>query len=415
MSLNSSNAENNEKEPLKFRDELIENTAATESARPSHPVRHVNLIMDHSAFIRGIGHIKRWFNREYMRTHRKNAADSESIEVCIYIPAYTLHEFDYAKKGATMMATNAREAVRLVEELIEDEYHVLYEDENNGSRIRIRVSIEGPSESGPPWQNCLKYKIQSPKVKDFPNRKTTFDSNRAGSRSMQSNLSMGEYDGFDDEMFGDFDVEDTSAAYLHTESELRYRNATEGEKACLSGDMDAEMPTRLRYLIRLIIFKQYVKKIPKQTSLEEWKLVTEDPITQIWSRSYGIDCLNVNEAELLMLQNYDATANSSCDPHNYKSETGPFHHAIDTTQYKYVSLNDPALNSSSRRKYVGPRNKATKVATKTGRYVDGFVSNNNIGVNGESVKKERFDAINFAPRGQGKLWKRPAKTQQKLD
>ena len=34
-------------------------------------------------------------------------------------------------------------------------------------------------------------------------------------------------------------------------------------------------------------------------------MVTEDPITKIWAKSYGIDCLNVNEAELLIFQNYD--------------------------------------------------------------------------------------------------------------
>ena len=80
---------------------------------------------------------------------------------------------------------------------------------------------------------------------------------------------------------------------------------------------------------------------PKATNeLEEWKLVTEDSIAKTWAKSFGIDCVNVNEAELLIFQNYDVNLFRLYNPYandrdNFDPSTNILQNTIDTTLYSY--------------------------------------------------------------------------------
>lgn len=350
-----------------LRDELVQlpqPAAAAPDSVPARPVRFVNLILDHSAFIRGIGNIKRWFSSDYIRANR-SPSDPENIVVCIYVPAFTLHEFDYAKKGTSMMATNAREAIRFIDKLVEHEYHMLVPESPAEAGTCFRLVIEGPKDAGPEWNKCAKFKVHTPKIKEFPNYKTMFDNNRMGLRPLVT------------------DVDDFTSPDHFSGNPIQYENSASYQLAVANSENTAEMPKRLRYLMRLCIFKRYIEKHEIKDLLEEWKVVTEDAITRIWTRSFGMECINVNEAELLMFEGYDVSGKRST-PHDYMARDEGFTRQIDTTQYKYMLVNG----------HSGSRNKQWVQAEKT------------LGVNGEYVRKERFDAINYAPRGDGKLWKR---------
>lgn len=368
------------------------------SLEPS--TRHVLFIIDHLAFVRGIGNIKRWFNRDYIHTSvtgtpaptNGDAAtpNANPIDLTIFIPLYTLHEFDYVKKGTLMQATNAREAIRFVDHLFETE------DDLDNQYIRYHLLIESPRESGPAWPQCLKYKVHTPQVGEFPNYKTQFDSNLLG----------------------------------HVDEDgIQYENLVRYQEAHDHADQPAEMPTRLRYLIRPCIFKRFIES----NATGEFKLVTEDPITKIWAQLFGIDCLNVNEAELLMFKEYDIS-NANYDPHRSLGDepiAHTMHLTIDTTRYEYSHAKEyhpPKANKGDKRQKSKKKTADTTNTTKTDTAKTKTDTTKDdlkplakpktrkprrirqpirdvVNENGDPVKRERFDVINYAPRGQGMLWK----------
>lgn len=362
--------------------------------------RTINVILDHSAFVRGIGNIKRWFNEEYIRAHISEDA-KEQIYLNIYIPSYTLHEFDYVKKGTSMMATNAREAIRFVDKIFEKDLNGEDETVNTTTKpIIYNLCIESPTESGPSWNECLNYKVHSPKIKEFPNFKTKFDSNLIG----QHPTSFGNDSIDNDDEFNESNFNSTMKPNNKL-NDIQYENSQSYQNALANADEHAEMPTRLRYLIRSCIYKRYLEPSTFSNPLEEWKLVTEDPITKVWAKSFGIDCMNVNEAELLIFQSYDINQYQTYDPqHSFnideesKSPNSILQNTIDTTLYSYTKINEPTK---------GPKNNKNKNTRKkaNNKKIKGVVNDGCTGVNGDFVKKERFDAINYAPRGSGELWK----------
>ncbi|KAI5953988.1 NMD4 [Candida margitis] len=334
--------------------------------------RYVRLMLDHSAFVRGIGNIKRWFNDEYIKQNFNTTSDP--IVFNLYIPSYTLHEFDFVKKGTSITATNAREAIKFIDNYLENQ------SETVSGNIKYIMSLESPSEIPPTWAKCSKFKLYSPKIKDFPNYKTKFDSNLIAEVPHKENfLSNRESD---------------STSEQHT---------FEGSAESL-----AEMPARLKYLIRTCIYKRFIEKTQPRAknNIEEWKLVTEDPITKVWAKSFGIDCVNVNEAELLIFQNYDVnsfriynpfSANDGFDPRN-----DVLQNKIDSTLYEYktVKQEEPKVNLKKHHKRK-PKSRDAKSIP-----YDGVVQEvkDNSSSDG-TIKKEKFQAINYAPRGQGKLWR----------
>lgn len=385
----------------------IENASKPSDTFPGHKSRHINVILDHSAFVRGIGNIKRWFNQEYVKTHIDPDSDEE-IYLNIYIPSYTLHEFDYVKKGTSMMATNAREAIRFIDKIFEKELNGEEEtdttnpDSKPGKKpIIYDLYIESPNESGPSWSECLNYKAHSPKIKEFPNFKTKFDSNLIGQHPLPQGESLESHNNFDETNYNN------SSAYKQNNklNDIQYENSQSYQNALANADELAEMPTRLRYLIRSCIYKRFIERRSFSSPLEEWKLVTEDPITKVWAKSFGIDCMNVNEAELLIFQSYDINQYQLYDPRQNFSVDDESHapnsilqNTIDTTLYSYTKIDRPSKSKNKN------KNKNAKKSTKP-KQIKGVVNDGCTGANGDFVKKERFDAINYAPRGTGELWK----------
>lgn len=395
-------------------DELIEGIKPASDCLNQHQTRTINLILDHSAFVRGIGNIKRWFNLEYINSNLTNK--QENIQLNIYIPSYTLHEFDFVKKGTSMMATNAREAIRFIDRIFEREDIKLNGStpENVANPLNYGIFIESPMEAGPSWNECLNYKIHSPKVKEFPNFKTKFDSNLIGQQIHHQ----------DDDLFND-DIDNSVKV-----NDIQYENSQPYQNALANSDNQAEMPIRLRYLIRSCIYKRFIDihnlNKPKST-LEDWKLVTEDPITKIWIKSFGIDCLNVNDAELLIFKNYDVNQFNQPAHLNFSLQDGYdnskniLQNTIDTTKYDYTNFHDYKNNNSKNKnknknntknnnnnnnnKNPNKKKNKNKETSQPKKQTQPSNDPGFINANGELIKKEKFGVINFAPRGSGELWK----------
>lgn len=355
-----------------FQDEFMDLTSGNESVPQENPnTRYVRLMLDHSAFVRGIGNIKRWFNEEYIKQNFNKSSDP--IVLNIYVPSYTLHEFDFVKKGTSITATNAREAIKFIDNYLENQSGLVL------GNVTYDLSLESPSEIPPSWTKCSKYKLYSPKVKDFPNYKTKFDSNLIG------------------------EVPHKESHLLHRESELK---SDEPDDEALS-EVAAEMPARLKYLIRTCIYKRFIEKTqPKpKNNIEDWKLVTEDPITKVWAKSFGIDCVNVNEAELLIFQNYDVNSFKIYNPFSVSDGFDPrndvLQNKIDSTLYEYKPVKQEAPKANFKH-----RSKKTKKRDTESIPYEGVVhEEKDNGALSGTIKKEKFEAINFAPRGAGKLWK----------
>lgn len=162
--------------------------------------------------------------------------------------------------------------------------------------------------------------------------------------------------------------------------------------------------------------------------------MTEDPITKIWAISFGIECMNINEAELFIFQDYDINAQrKSFDPHfqyqdvDKRGVEGPssiLQNTIDTTVYEYTTTHQEDVNNAKSKKSTpkdkkeGKDSSKKQSAKKKGKknskpkgnkteegQVDQSLVHEGTGVYGGTVKKERFNAINYAPRGSGELWK----------
>lgn len=367
--------------------------------------RQVRLILDHTAFVRGIGNIKRWFNEDYVNQNFRKS--DEVVCLNLYIPSYTLHEFEFVKKGTSITATNAREAIRFVDKYLETDF-----EEDEQTKLKYNLLLETPDDSVPHWGQCLKYKIHSPRIREFPNFRTKLDSNVLGQGAGRSEYG-GDYD--DDDAFSQAFGSSLSISQREKVNDIQYENSASYQNALENSNKLAEMPIRLRYLIRTCIFKRFVerKQIEPRNELEEWKLVTEDPIAKIWARSFGIDCLNVNEAELLLFQNYDVNLYNPYNPHNnflneeqYDPASNILQNTIDTTLYTYRDAHQepPSISSRGRgNNYRGGRktrnNNWARLPTE---YV---VQEARQESDGTLVKKEKFGAINYAPRTKGDLWK----------
>ncbi|ABN66393.2 predicted protein [Scheffersomyces stipitis CBS 6054] len=375
------------------------NTKKDENEDDGKTVRTANFILDHSTFVRGIGNIKRWFNEDFVRTTM--AASDERIQLNIFIPSYTLHEFDFVKRGTSMAAINAREAIRIIDRFFENEI-----EQSADCPLRYDLYIQNQNEDGPNWSECQRYKVHAPLIKEFPNFKTKFDSYLIGSGSANSS---NDHDHEFNNLADDFNST-MSFSHSHNENinDIQYENSPSYQNALANSDNRAVMPTRLRFLIRTCIYKMYVERNKFSSPEEHWKLVTEDPITKIWARSFGIDCMNVNEAELLMFQKYDVSSLRLYNPHNhfginevYNPASDILQNTVDTTVYTYSSLKDH-VPTSHRGRGRGGRKEGRNPKRNA---VRGVVAVERTGSHGEYVKKERFDAINFAPRGHGELWK----------
>lgn len=349
-------------------DELVEHSTLVPKA-PSNP--HINIIIDHSAFVRGFGNVRRWFEEEYVLKNIHQRRKTTKSVLNLFIPEYTLREFEFSKRGGSMMATNTREAIKFIDK-------TFGEDVENAYFI-YRFTIEDKLSIS--WSDCLKNQVRVPSVNEFPNYKSSFDTNSLFKRLMTM-----------DDGFGEDNITPSS---------------------------EAEMPIRLRQLIRSCVQKLREKRSPESS---EWRLLTEDPITRIWAQSFGIGCLNVNEAEILIFQNHDVNGFRKFNPHNtfeegdddYSHQSDVLHTIIDTTKYEYEHENDDNHsklkgNSNKGIKEKKDESKGNKKTNKKKRDRTAKKQNNDNHDksfnNNLSVKKEDYNTINFAPRGTGAIWR----------
>lgn len=308
----------------------------------------VNFILDHTAFTKGIGNIKRWFNPEYVKTECSHLKPRLNL----FIPTYTLHEFDYVKRGLTMTASNAREAIDFIDKLSEGV---------ENPPLEYDIQLEDEAQSSISWDACQKYQIHQPVIGEFPNYQTQFRSSKIGRPQPDQ--------------------------YHET---ISYENSESYQSAAAHANEPALMPPRLRYILRPCIKMMF--QSPQQEG--KWTLVTEDAITKIWASSFGINCMNITEAELLLFKAYDVNNLRQYDPNRtILDQNGPnsiLQETVDTSSYPYqpteTSMPKKAAKSNKHKPHFGN----TKVT--------GVVRNE------RGIQKEHFDKINHAPRGPGTLW-----------
>lgn len=318
--------------------------AETSAFSETNSQRHVNFILDHTAFTQGIGNIKRWFNPDYV----KSECQVETPLLNLFVPNYTLHEFDYVKRGTTMTATNAREAIALIDKISEGVAD---------APLRYSVQFETPNHQSGFWDACLKYQVHKPVIGDFPNYRTQFGLSIMGRPRKEA-----------------------------THENISYENSESYQNALAHADEPAQMPSRLRYIIQPCI--QLVFNSPNSA----WTLVTEDAITRIWAQSFGIPCMNITEAELLLFRGYDVNNLRKFDPNRtVLDEIRPnsiLQETVDTSAYPYRHVR------LSRPKRAKGRENALHHATPATSSVR----------NTHGVHREKYDHINHAPRGAGQLW-----------
>lgn len=332
--------------------------APQSSPPPPPPVRVVNLVLDHFAFVRGIGNVKRWFNKEYTDSILEDKSDTRVI-LNLYIPTYTLHEFEFAKKGTTITASYARDALKLIDQVLDQEQSVPSFGPEDGEaapevpKFTYNLLLEQRNSSYPYWDKCLKYQVQPPKVKDFPYHKTKL-----------ANTVLGR------------------------------PKAPDAEEEKKEAEELASVPPRLKHLIRSCVYKKYIDPFHPEFEYNngaQWKLVTEDAVTKVWLTSFGIDCLNVNEAELLIFKSQDVTGfNLQAPGENFNSQKdrydtvdrGILHQWVDTTKYEYLSVGGDRRRKPKDKKANGTENESKALGP----------------IHPDEVKEEKFHQINYAPR-----------------
>lgn len=154
---------------------------------------------------------------------------------------------------------------------------------------------------------------------------------------------------------------------------------------------DLDMGTK--FLIRSCVFKAFIER----KSSERWYVITED-VSRRKVGLFGVDCLNVNEAELLLFCAHDITESQLKAPgseFNFEHdmyESKPILTRIDTSLYDYKPL---GLKK-------GKQLRRAKETTGNVSKVEGII-------------KEDFNMVNYAPRPEGKVWmpSEPSKPKKK--
>ncbi|EGV60500.1 hypothetical protein CANTEDRAFT_116559 [Yamadazyma tenuis ATCC 10573] len=373
-------------------DELVGPTTQSLHSKddPQPTTKRINLILDPSAFTKGIGNIKRWYKDEYIQSRSEHIKDTKVI-LNLYIPSYTLHEFDYLQRGTSMTAFFARKSIRFIDELYENNQT----SQDITPKFQVNLSIEAPFERGPRWKDCQEYQVIRPKVKDFPNFKTKFDSSLARRKA---------------EDFGDLTNDINTKLSTSASSkvnDIQYENSESFSQAAATSEDYAQIPAKLRYLVSSCIFKKFIQPNDFTNVMEEWKVVSEDAITQVWMRSFGVDAMNVNEAELLIFKSYDV--NRLFNPHKdftLEDNVKPnsiFQEIIDTSEYRNKELGDPFRGHRSFRKRSTKKDQPNQIEKPIS--VDACE---------DPVTQQSFDYISYAPRKvEGELWKAPNDTSSR--
>ncbi|KAH3674438.1 hypothetical protein WICMUC_003275 [Wickerhamomyces mucosus] len=286
-------------------------------------------ILDVSAFTKGLGTIKRWI-------------ESPERDVVLFIPRYTIHELDFLKKGVDMIARNARESIRFIEKTISDESISLNDHP---------LKLETPDDIGPNWKKCKNYKVKSPKASELGFVSILLPDKRP-------DIVMYEQDLLDDQN-----------NFCGNEKEINHIS---------NKDPKVELPNRYKYLLRPVIKKSHLDS-------EDWKLISDDPITRIWCESFGVKCITLGEAEGLIF-----TA---------RNRSLSLNHGLErlSIQKNANEVHDPKSDDGQ---HTGLKKKSRNKGRR-GKKLDAPVVNTEI--NG-AVRLEKYNSITYAPRGEGKLW-----------
>lgn len=338
------------------------------------PVRSVNFILDPSALTLGLGNIERWFDKNYFQAQVKDK--DVKIVLNLYLPTYTLNELDYQRKGPIVGSTRAQEALKFIDRILENDDGILEFNEDRitpvaadtekpfSSLFLHNLFLEHRTQHFPQWGSCVKFQIRSPSPEELPSH---------GKYSLYEEINH----------FGE-------APGINLEDEL-------------------QIPLRLRHLVRSAVYLTKMKHNgPEGITGGMWKLVSEDTVTKVWASCFGVDCLNINEAELLLFHGKDLTrfdikaegADFFSDNDMYHiNSPDSLHKKVDTTSYNYTNYkvfekakkhqNRPSIKTEIIKK---PDNRASPLEnTKDGS----FAANSQAG-----VITEDFEMISFAPREQ---------------
>lgn len=343
-----------------------------------------NFILDHTTIVHGIGIIKRWFNEDYVKQNLKNK--KKKIFLNLHISYFTLRELKFIKRGNTITARNAREAFRFIEKIIERQKNQTLNKENQ--QLIYNIEIDSQKKINLSWNKCLEYNIFQSDPQDCINQHSFFDSESYKSSVFSQNSLDDRIDDFQDK-----------------------NSALNQTKITSAFEKGSEIPVKYRHLIKFCVHKKFIEKINFKNQHEEWKLITEDVSTKFWMKKFGINTFNINEAELLIFENYDINLFNFYNPHSnfciddedkicYELSKKPLHNIIDTTIYKYKNMNFNEL----KKKKKSSKKKTNEITNEITNEVTNVIKRNCIGVNGNIVNIEKFDVINFAPRGKGTLY-----------
>lgn len=289
--------------------------------------------MDPSALVfGGIGKLKRWV-AQYAHG---------STTVVFHVPQYTLAELDFLKKVYNpLISSNARESVRFLDLHVTSDMLTVgnvrtlggqsssLRDDNStaapASSANVRFAISGEDESGPDWRTACRYKKRSPLVKELPKYDESgkigvYGMKIAGGFSSDPTVSKSKPDFLDPfaqfEQYGngaqlydsDYDWDsfqndpevDVSKTFTHSGNSIE-NDFGSAEQTELDSSAKAKIPHNLKRLIQYVIQKHYIdnKKLKKDKKLR-WFVISEEPITNTWLRSFGLNVIDLFTAEKLI-------------------------------------------------------------------------------------------------------------------
>lgn len=306
--------QSNGKEPLSRNQDELLSEDHKQQGKPEAPLRKINLIFDTSAFLQGMGNVKRWFDASYATAQiKKNQGENaETVLLSCYIPSNTLHELNVLRRNSSIEGPNAIRALKFIDSVLDlGNGMAEYADddssnEKSGNLVTYDVEVEEHSAAYPSWKVAMRYAIH----KNWPH----------------------------------------------------------------------EIDAGSKYLIRSCVSRAFISN-GKESS---WYVITENKARHC-TNLFGFDCLNVNEAELLLFRAIDVTRAQPQAP------GAGFNHQYDM----YDNANIMTKMDSSRYGYS---------------YIAG---QNSAGVDENSRTRqpgsilEDFDSVAYAPRAKGKIWTPP--------
>lgn len=301
--------------PLRDQEEHFAERNANE--RPARPTRNLNFIIDTSAFLQGMGNVKRWFDAAYATAQIRESQGNfaEIVKLKCFIPLNTLIELHNYKRNSSIEGPNAVRALKFIDQVLVDGGIVSHGDKLDSDQevlISYDVEIEERSSSFPTWKTALRYAAKN---------------NR-----------------------------------LH------------------------EIDSGSKFLIRSSVAKAFMGKRTEGS----WRVITESQDRNCVNY-FGLNCLNVNEAELFLFRGFDVTRAQVQEPgalfncQNDIYDNSNIMSRIDTSLYSYGVRDPNAVND---------------------------ISGSDAGTAGGAIIED-FNTISYAPRPKGNVWMPPKEDKKR--